>query len=283
MSNFYRGNYVIHGEQVRRVINANERMAERMQAIEEAQRQEQREELIRQRREEAEANGEEFSEGLFVQELILQEQAEAEPEIDHVAEAKAEAERILSEAQEQAEAVRAQASQDAEKELESARQEGYRNGYAAGTEQAERELRVRQETFDQKEQELQRQYEQSLEELEPQLLDTMLTVFDRVFDMQFRGKQKLLEHLVWNAVRGIRETHQYKIRVSEDEVAFMRERKQALQEKVGEDVSVEIVMDPDLSAGQCIIDADSGVYDCSLDVELDQLTRDLRSLCMEQS
>ena len=54
--------------------------------------------------------------------------------------------------------------------------------------------------------------------------------------------------------------------------------REELQEKVGEVVQIEIVMDPDLSESQCIIDADSGVYDCSLDVELDNLIRDLRSL-----
>ena len=53
-----------------------------------------------------------------------------------------------------------------------------------------------------------------------------------------------------------------------------------LREKVGTDVQIEIVMDPLLSESQCIIDADSGVYDCSLDVELDNLTRDLQSLCV---
>ena len=115
-------------------------------------------------------------------------------------------------------------------------------------------------------------------ELEPKLLDTILTVFDEVFRMQFAGKRDMLLHLVKNAMRGIRETRQYKIRVSEAEVSFLREHKEELQEKVGEDVQIEIVMDPELSESQCIIDADSGVYDCSLDVELDNLIRDLRSL-----
>lgn len=281
MSNFYRSNYVIRGEQVRRVIDANDRMAERMHAIEEQQRQERLEEMIRQRREEAEANGEEFSEGLFAQELLLEE--EPEPEIDYVAQAKEQAQTLLDEARQEAEAVLAQAKQEAESVLESSRQEGYQNGYDAGQEQAQRELRVRQETFDQKEQELQRQFDASMEQLEPQLLDTMLTVFEHVFTMQFRGKKEMLEHLVWNALRGIRETRQYKIRVSESELEYMRSRRQALQEKVGEDVALEIVMDPDLTESQCVIDADSGVYDCSLDVELDQLIRDLKSLCIGQS
>jgi flagellar assembly protein FliH len=83
---------------------------------------------------------------------------------------------------------------------------------------------------------------------------------------------------VSNALRGIRETRQYKIRVCEEEVSVLREHRQELQEQVGEDMTIEIVMDPDLSKSQCIIEADSGVYDCSLDAELDHLSRDLRSI-----
>ena len=145
--------------------------------------------------------------------------------------------------------------------------------------QAEEKLRAGEEALARREQELQDQYDHAMAELEPKLLDTILTVFDEVFQMQFAGKREMLLNLVKNAIRGIRETRQYKIRVCESEVAFLREHKEELQEKVGEDVQIEIVMDPDLSASQCVIDADSGVYDCSLDVELDNLTRDLKSLC----
>ena len=49
MSNFYRNNYVIRGEQVKRVINTNDMIAEKMQAIVEEQKQARREELMRKR------------------------------------------------------------------------------------------------------------------------------------------------------------------------------------------------------------------------------------------
>ena len=171
------------------------------------------------------------------------------------------------------------ASKDADTLREMARQEGYRNGYESAVQQADEKLRAGEEALAHRERELQEQYDQAMAELEPKLLDTILTVFDEVFQIQFSGKREMLLSLVKNAMRGIRETRQYKIRVSEQEVLFLREHKEELQEKVGEDVQIEIVMDPELSESQCIIDADSGVYDCSLDVELDNLTRDLRSLC----
>lgn len=281
MSNFYRNNYVIRGEQVKRVINTNDMIAEKMQAIVEAQKQARREELMR-KRQEAIESGEldgdaAFTEGLFAQELELE--PEPEPQIDYVAQAKEQAEQILSDANAKAVMIHDKAMKDAETMREMARQEGYENGYTSARQQADEQLRAEQQELDRRRQELESQYETAMAELEPRLLDTTLTVFDEVFRMQFCGKREMLLHLVQNAMRGIRETRQYKIRVSEAEVSFLRERKEELQEKVGEDVQIEIVMDPQLSESQCMIDADSGVYDCSLDVELDNLTRDLRSLC----
>ena len=285
MSNFYRSNYVIRGEQVKRVINTNDIIAEKMQAIVDEQRQAQREELMRRRKEAMEA-GEiddevEFTEGLFARELELE--PEPEPQIDYVAQAKEQAEQILIDANAQAVMIHDKAMKDADTLREMARQEGYQDGYSSAKEQMERELLAGQQALAEREQQLNMQYEEARADLEPRLLDTILTVFDQVFQMQFSGKREMLLHLVRNAMRGIRETKQYKIRVSESEVSFLREHKGELQEKVGEDVQIEIVMDPELSESQCIIDADSGVYDCSLDVELDNLTRDLKSLCADLS
>lgn len=281
MSNFYRGNYVVRGEQVKRVINTNDMIAAKMQAIIEEQKQAQREEMIK-KRQEALASGEldgepEFTEGLFAQELELE--TEPEPQIDYVAQAKEQAEQIISEANAEAVMIHDKALKDADMLREMGRQEGYQKGYESAVQQAEEKLCAGEEALARREQELQDQYDRAMAELEPKLLDTILTVFDEVFQMQFAGKREMLLNLVKNAIRGIRETRQYKIRVCESEVAFLREHKEELQEKVGEDVQIEIVMDPDLSASQCVIDADSGVYDCSLDVELDNLTRDLKSLC----
>ena len=281
LSNFYYGNYVVRGEQVRRVINANDRIAQKMQEIEREQKQARREELL-QLRQEAIDNGTidehpEFKEGLFAQELELEPE---EPEIDYVAQAKEEAAQILQDAQAQAAQIHEQAVNEAEQLREQARQDGYRDGHETATQEAMQQKQIQDDAYASKEQELQKRYEETLANLEPQLLDTILQVFDEVFTMQFSGKREMLLQLVRHAMRGIRETKYYKIRVCESEVDFLREHKRELQEKVGDDVTIEIVMDPGLTESQCVIDADSGVYDCSLDVELDNLTRDLKSLAI---
>lgn len=282
MSDIYRNNYVIHGEQVRRVIDANAIIAAKMQALADEQRQAEREELMRKRQEAIDAGDKEaeaeFTEGLFAKELELE--PEPEPQIDYEAQAREQAQQILAEAREQASQLHEQAVSDAESLRKTAQQEGYDAGYAEAVQEADEKLKSGQEALDRREQELQKQYEETMADLEPRLLDTILTVFDEVFQMQFCGKREMLLHLVKNAMRGIRETKHYKIRVSEQEVSFLREHKAKLQEKIGEDVQIEIVMDTELGESQCIIDADSGVYDCSLDTELDNLIRDLRSLCV---
>ncbi len=282
LSNFYHGNYVVRGEQVRRVINANDRIAQKMQEIEREQKQARREELKR-LRQEAIDNGTidehpEFKEGLFAEEL--EPEMPEEPQIDYVAQAKEEAAQIIETAQAQAAQIHEQAMAEAQQLREQARQEGYQTGQETAVQEAAAREQMQNDAYAAKKQELQGRYDEALSGLEPQLLDTILTVFDEVFDMQFRGKREMLLQLVRHAMRGIRETKYYKIHVCESELDFMRERKNELQEKVGDDVTIEIVMDPSLTESQCIIDADSGVYDCSLDVELDNLTRDLKSLSL---
>jgi flagellar assembly protein FliH len=199
-------------------------------------------------------------------------------EIDYGAQAREEASQIVDEANAKAEQIRDEASKEADTIKEQARQEGYEKGYAEGIARASEENAQRTGELDARESELKNHYETAMAELEPKLVDTILTVFEGVFRVQFSDKRELLLSLVSNALRGIRETKQYKIRVCEEELSLLREHKPELQEQVGEDMTIEIVMDPDLTKNQCIIEADSGVYDCSLDAELDNLKRDLKSI-----
>lgn len=284
LSNFYKHTYVVAGSQVRRVINTNEMIQERMRQIAEQQVSQQRENFrLESENGGAVSDGEnapDFKEGLFAEQIVMEEKsAQPSPE-DIIAQANEEAQQILAQAKQEAETILANARQEAQTMRDQARREGEKQGYADGQNQAQQELAAKMDRISEEAERQQQEYNRSLESMEPELLDTMLSIFDQVFRIQFSDKRELLLSLVMNAMRGIKETKQYKIRVSEAQVGFLREQKQMLQEKVGEDLSIEIVMDPDLGENQCMIDADSGVYDCSLDVELDHLIRDLKSLAV---
>ena len=59
------------------------------------------------------------------------------------------------------------------------------------------------------------------------------------------------------------------------------DHKDELQEQVGQYVTIEIISDNELTDNMCVIHTDSGVFDCSLDIQLDNLTRDLKSLSLD--
>jgi len=76
----------------------------------------------------------------------------------------------------------------------------------------------------------------------------------------------------------IENSREFQIKVNEANFAFLSQYKEDLQKKVGEDVQLDIIMDPLLDQSQCIIETDGGVFDCSMGVELDSLIRDLKML-----
>ena len=50
---------------------------------------------------------------------------------------------------------------------------------------------------------------------------------------------------------------------------------------VSKDTQIEITEDSALKRNECLIETDAGVFDCSLDVQLDNLIKDIRLLsCM---
>ena len=54
--------------------------------------------------------------------------------------------------------------------------------------------------------------------------------------------------------------------------------KEELQEKVGQDVMLDIVLDPLLDEKQCMIETDGGLFDCGMDTQMRNLAKDIKSL-----
>ena len=50
-------------------------------------------------------------------------------------------------------------------------------------------------------------------------------------------------------------------------------------DRVGHDIELEIVSDATVEGNDCTIETDSGVFNCSLGTQLENLIKDIRSLC----
>ncbi len=275
MSNLYKQRYIVANDNNARIINSNARVEERMQEL----RREMAKKLVA---EGQSADG--FVEGLPM-ELVdaVPKEEEISPE-ELLENARQEAEEILAEARGRAEAVLAQANEQAVSIRKQAEESGYETGYSSGlqegNEKAAAELSLQRSRMEEEQRRMEEEYRQKIEELEPYLVDIVADVFEKVFHVQFDDKKEILIYLIQQTILSTEGTKDFQVRVSLKDYEFMETHKNEITERVGGAVHVEIMADASLSERQCMIETDSGIFDCGLDVQLDHLIKALRSLSL---
>lgn len=220
-----------------------------------------------------------FHEGLGAEEL----EVDPEMQLDYVEHAKEEAERIIAKAATEAEQILVKAKEEGENLKERVQQEAREQGYAQGQQQADAEAEdVRRQLASQREQQEQ-EYQRRLDSMERDLVQVIGEVFEKVLHIELEDRQDVLIHLVQKAVQQVKDSREYRVCVSEQDFPYVSDHKEELVQKLGGEVAVDIVSDESYEKGQCTIDTDSGIFDCSIDVELKNLTRELRELsCMDE-
>ena len=271
MSNLYKQRYVVPGDSGTRVINSNSRVAERMQELERLQ-------MMNIPTQQGAVDG--FVAGLKMEVVdAVPKEAEVSPaEIRE--QAKEEAETLLSEARNQSDALLADAGRQAEFIKEQARAEGFEAGQQEGNARADAELTRLRRQLEEEKRQMEQDYQQKLQELEPYLVGVISKVFEKVFHVQFDDKKEILIYLIQRVILGAEGTKEFQVRVSLKDYEFVQEHKQEIIERVGASVHVEIMADAALQERQCMIETDSGVFDCGMDVQLDNLMKALQSLSL---
>ena len=174
------------------------------------------------------------------------------------------------------------ANEDAKVIIERAKQEsdlirtdsatvGWQEGYEEGKKQAEIEiLKLKKEIEDERVQ-MEIEYNDSVQQIEPMLVNAILTVFERVTHVLAEDKKDLVLHLVNDVLSKTEISKEFLIRVSNADYKFMLDNRDRITGVVSKKVQIEIIEDPTFKKGQCMIESDSGIYDCSLDIQLDNL------------
>lgn len=274
MSNLYKQRYIVANNNNTRIINSNDRVEERMQEL--------RREMAEKRIAGQSADG--FVEGLPM-ELVdaVPKEEEISPE-ELLENARQEAEEILAEARSRAEAVLAQANEQAvsirKQAEESGYESGYNNGLSEGNEKAAAELSLQRKRMEEEQSRMEEDYRQKIEELEPYLVDIVADVFEKVFHVQFDDKKEILIYLIQQTILSTEGTKDFQVRVSLKDYEYVETHKNEITEQVGGSVNVEIMADASLKERQCMIETDSGIFDCGSDVQLEQLLKTLRSLSL---
>ena len=266
MPNLYKQYWVANQQDNARVINPNSLLEERMAKELERQRAE-----MQRQAELADC----FEAGIVRSNTEIIEEV---PEVDPVVEATEEAERILEEAKAQAQAVLNQAYLDAKNLREDAKVQGFAEANVTMQKELQEKRAALEAEFSARFRDLELEYTSKRDNMEADLVDVILDVFNKVFHIQFDNKKHILMHLINDAILNIEGDRNFRIKVADSNVLFLENHREDILERVGHGIELEFIADSAMDGNDCLIETDSGVFDCSLGTQLENLIKDIRSL-----
>lgn len=267
MSNLFKGGYVVQKQETR-IIDYNDLVASKLKLQAEGNEFIPAKELMTP--EQAESG--EFQQGLQAEEVevIPEVQEEVVDELTPeqlLEEAKKQAEKLLEDARVEGEMIRNEA-------YETARKKGYDDGYRQGMAETEQ---MKAEVQEEK-QGLETAYNEKLEEMEPVLVEKVADLMEYVFRVQFSTSRAMIMHILAGALGKINISKEFTIHTSREDVAVVKANHDKILAMVPNAVSVEIIEDPTMTKNQCQIETDGGIYDCSLDIQMEKLIKSIKTL-----
>ena len=283
-SNLYKAGWVVVNDDAR-VIDTNELIEKKLKAVKTNYRKPVQEDFI--------GEDDEFSSGLDVdrvdalldsdsegavlksasmneQSMVGQENLDMELENarNELEQTKMQVQQMLEDAQSDIEEMRTKA-------FEEASEQGYQEGYEKGMS----EVRSLQDECLSKQKQLENEYLKKIEELEPEFVEALTGIYEHIFKVDLQGYHHLVVDLLINAMRKVEGIGNIIVHVSKEEFQMVMEAKDRILEETGTlSDRLEVVSDMTLSVSQCMIETEGGIYDCSLGVELEELSRKLKLL-----
>ena len=281
-SNLLKRGYMNINQDEARVIDANERVAKRLQELAAKEQ----------------AEKEDFVSGLSAQSIELDavlEDAEGEgaefgnvikgnEAVDGILEAaRNEAEEIIQQARLQALKIendaKAQAELDKIQFMEAARNQGYQDGM----EQAAREAELAKEEQKQYCRQLEEEYQKRLDELEPQFVEIITGIYEHIFHVELHSYREILAYLISATMRKVEGSRSFIVHVSKEDFPFVSmQKKQIIAGAAIANCTVEMVEDITLAKNECLIETEGGIFDCGLGTQLSELGQKLRLLSYEK-
>ena len=289
MSNLFKAGFVSFDNTETRIIDNNELANKKIEAYQE-------ELLKRQRAHMAEEQGfyeegssdDDFIPGIDMEQLsqLTEDQSMLEsvpdPQFDMQA-MQAEMDLKIQQAQEQADMIIQNAQAQADTIMADAREKGRQEGYQDGYQEGMTAAQAQQQEIDGMKAELEKEYQQLVDELEPEMVDVLTQIYEHVFGIELREDKGIILHLLKTTLSRIEPGRDLIVHISSDDYDDIMEEKETLDACItSPNTTMEIIEDPLLKENECMIESDSGVFDCSLGVELSEITRKLKLLSFDR-
>lgn len=188
------------------------------------------------------------------------------------------AQEIIEEAKQQVTSMLDQAKIDAHNLALEIEDQARRDGYQKGQQQAMAELNKERKKLEEEKQKLQREYEKKIKKFEPVFANLLISYIKRFTGVLMDEKRDIIMYLIDQELMCIDSSNLYLIHVSKDDFEIVNSQKSEIEWRVNENAQIEIIEDHILTRGQCLIETDSRIIDCSLDVQLKNLIGDIKLL-----
>ena len=208
-------------------------------------------------------------------ETVIKKRDEAEELREQIEAARQELEQVKEQTLAMQEAAKEEIAAMKSRTLEEAKRQGYEEGRQQGMAEAEA---LKKEYLSEKKQ-MEQEYEQLIQELEPAFVENLTDIYEHIFKVDLSSYRELVTNLLIENMQKISDTRNFMIHVSkEDYPSVSINRDRILAETGTAGVNMEIIEDMTLASSQCLIETETGVYDCSLGTELEELGRKLKLL-----
>ena len=136
--------------------------------------------------------------------------------------------------------------------------------------------------FSDKSEKLEAEYIQRKKQIEPELADVLTGVFEKVILTVAEDDKSILLHLINSTLENSDKSHEFLIKTSPEDYKFLINNQGKIYCAMTKEITLEITPDETLERNQCIIETDGGVFNCSLDIELNNLIKKIKMLsCMD--
>jgi flagellar assembly protein FliH len=288
LSNLFKAGFVSYDQSEARIIDSNELANQKIEAFQELELKRQRAQMAADEPSYDGGEGDDFIPGIDMEQLsqLTEDQSMLEsvpdPQFDMEA-MQAEIDLKLQQAQEQADMIINNAHQQAQEIMASAQQQGHQEGYDAGYQEGVAAAQALQADYEQQREDLEKEYQQIVDELEPEMVDVLTQIYEHVFNIELREDKGIILHLLKTTLSRIEPGNDLIVHISSDDYDDVMDQKDELDACItSPNTSMEIIEDPLLKENECMIESDSGVFDCSLGVELSEITRKLKLLSFDR-
>ena len=111
----------------------------------------------------------------------------------------------------------------------------------------------------------------------------LLCIYEHIFDVDLHSYREVLCYLISATMRKTEDNRSFLVHVSKEDYPYVSmQKKQIMAGATAPNSTVEIVEDMTLGKGECMIETESGIFDCGLGTQLSELRQKTKIIILRR-